>query len=129
MVFVDSGKNQIRNWMGNTGPTNPRPAYMALGSIGSPLFVSNNSGLRYEVDNTRRVFDSNTGSSYNKLIEFEMILPTTEPSGLMPVYLRECELSSGSPYNALSVYSLSTFAGIEKANNIELQTIVGVRIQ
>ena len=128
MTFVNTGKNQIRNFLANEAPTTPRPAYMALGSVGSPIFTSTDNALRYEPDGARRTFDSDTGSSIDREVEFEMILPSTEPSGLMPITLREVELSSGSPANTGSVYTLSTTAGISKTTDVEIQTIVGVRI-
>lgn len=128
MVFVDSGKNQIRNFLADITPSTPRPAYMALGSVGSPIFTSTDNALRYEPDGSRRGFDSDTGSSLDKQVEFEMILPSTEPSGEMPITLREVELSSGSPANTGSVYSLSTTAGITKTTDVEIQTIAGIRI-
>lgn len=99
---------------------------MSLGSVGSPDFTSSATGLRYEINNTIRAFDST--SRENQLVEVEMILPSTQPAGLMPINIREVIVGTGSPINAASIYSANITATVSKTSDVELQTIVGFRI-
>lgn len=126
MVYVNSGKNLIRDYL--AGTINGSPSYMAMGSVGSPAFTVDNSALRYEVWETTRTFDSRRKS--DREIELEMILPSTAAGGSAgsTVTLRELVISSGSPFTAGSTFSLSTFFDISKTPDVEIQSIVSYKI-
>lgn len=126
MVYVNSGKNLIRDYL--AGTITGSPSYMAMGSVGSPAFTVDNSALRYEVWETTRTFDSRRKS--DREIELEMILPSTAAGGSAgsTVTLRELVISSGSPFTAGSTFSLSTFFDISKTPDVEIQSIVSYKI-
>ncbi len=122
MVFVNVGKNLVRDWLGGLS-VNP-PLYMALGSVGTTATVDDTQ-LGSEIPETRRDLDS-VSTSDDRLVEFEMILPSTVPSS-QPVNIREVALFDGSPTG--SMYTHDTFTAVEKTQDVELQTIIGVRIE
>ena len=120
-MFVTGGKNIIRDWL--SGGQVSRPTYAAIGSIVTTE-AGSSTGLLYEIDRLRRPFDSL--SIQNQQVEFEMIVPSTEPVGAMPIYFREIGIFNGSPTG--SMFSRSAFAEIEKTEDIEFQTITAFRI-
>lgn len=121
MVFVNDGKNCVRDWLG--GQVVGSPSHMAIGSSSTTAY-STDTALGSEINRTRRIFDSITRT--DKYVELEMILPSTEPSGLMPITMREVGVFNGSPTG--SMFTRRTFAGIEKNENIEYQTILSLKI-
>jgi len=120
-MFVKDGKNIIRDWLSG-GQVN-HPTYAAIGSIGT-IEAGSSTGLLYEITAIRRPFDSL--SIQDQQVEFEMIVPSTDPVGEMPIYFREIGIFNGSPTG--SMFSRSAFAEIEKTEDIEFQTITAFRI-
>lgn len=119
-MFTNTGKNIIRDWLGSKFP-NP-PYFMALGSVGTTPTVSD-TVLGSEI--IERNFDS-INTNNDRLVEFEMILPSTSPT-TQPVNLREVGLFNGSPVG--SMFSHNIFTTISKTTDVELQSIVAVRIE
>jgi len=123
-MFLNQGKNNIRDLLVGSFVIGS-PSYAAVGSDGTNP-VSTNTTLGSEINRTRRVFDSKN-SAVTKQVEFEMILPSTEPSGIQPIFTREIGIFTGSPTG--SIYSRSVFSEFEKTGDIEVQYIVAYRIE
>jgi len=122
MVFTNIGKNLVRDWLGSKFP-NP-PLYMALGSVGDTA-TADDTQLGSEIPETRRGFDS-INTSNDRMVEYEMILPSTVPSS-QPVQIREVGLFDSS--SSGSMYTHDSFTAVEKTQDVELQTIIAVRIE
>lgn len=120
-MLTNLGKNLIRDWMGSVFP-NP-PSYMALGSVSTAATVDD-TALGSEIPETKLGFDSISKS--DRMVEFEMILPSTAPSS-QPINIREVGLFDGSPIGSL--YTHNTFTAVEKTEDVELQSIIGVRVE
>jgi len=118
MVMTDTGKNLIRDWLAGQSPT--PPSHIAVGSD-STAATDDDTSLGSEI--VRRAFDSTTYSD-DRMVEFEMVLPTTVPSST--VHLKEMGVFNGSPTGDMFVRN--TFADVEKTTDVEIQFIEGIRI-
>jgi len=117
-MITDQGKNII------VGAMSDVLNYAALGSDNTVNSGSEVS-LGSEYGRTRRPFDS--VNVLQNSVEFTMILPSTEPSGLQPCTFRELGVFTGSPTG--SMFSRSTFYNVDKNDNLEYQTIMQVRVE
>jgi len=118
-MMTTVGKNLIREWLANNAPT--PPAYTAVGSD-STIAGVDDTDLNGEF--ARRAFDS-IDNNNNRLVEFEMVLPTTVPATTET--LQEVGVFNGSPTG--SIFTRNTFAAITKTTDVEVQFINSIRIE
>jgi hypothetical protein len=118
MTFTDVGKNMIREWLAGQCGSTAAPSFMSLGSSN---ITPTEADTTLSHENVRRGFDS-FDRGVNKLVEYEMICPST----VGDFEAREMGIFNGSPTGSMFVRNI--FATVNKTADVELQTIAGVRI-
>jgi len=121
MVFTTIGLNKVRDFLANNVPS--APSHIHFGSDATAA-TSGDTALGSVIDGTVRAFES--VSSGADFVTFEGLIPSTAPSS-QPIFVREIGVFDGSPTGSL--WSHSTFTGVEKTENLELQGLYTIKIE
>lgn len=120
MVFTNEGRNKVRDELSGLG------LFTATGSVGSPAFTAGDVDLGSEIARTNQ--SAGTVRVQDRLVEFESVLPTTEPAGIQPIFTREMGLFDGSPTNTSLSLALAKIPEVEKTPDVEQQNVFGIRV-
>jgi len=119
MVFTQSGKNEIRDWM--VGSASTAPLTLAIGTDTTSA-IDTDTALGAEV--IRKSFSATSTSPFN--VVFEALLSTVEATGSTT---SEVGLFNSTTGTAGEMFVRNTFAPISKTSSIEIQFEQRVEIE
>ena len=123
MVYTNEGRDWIVDALAGNAPT--APGYLAFGSDDTTS-ASGDTANGSQWNRATVAFESMTSGT--RYIEFEGIVLSTEPSGIQPVNFEEVGIFTGSPTSTGSILARSTFADLEKSQDVELQCLYRIEV-
>ena len=115
-MFVDAGRNNIRDYLAGSSPT--PPSHVAWGSDdSSPAVTDTTLGsevVRISVDST---------STSDKQVQFSATLSSTQGNGNTLKELGLLNAASGG-----TLFSRDIFTAVDKDSSIELKSVITVNI-